>query len=143
MITCPRCHSVALCKECHADGEGPAQFHCTETDAEAVTIECNACIISIACTGMVVEQGSVLTIESNTDSKKAFLPKDWVEYLEKKRKDFSMPHQMMSMAPVMTVLHALRNPALFGKEVAKLERLVVHFLGASVAELVGMPNSSS
>ena len=53
---------------------------------------------------MVVEQGSVLTIESNTDSKKAFLPKDWVEYLEKKRKDFSMPHQMMSMAPVVAFI---------------------------------------
>ena len=99
LVTCHKCHNIALCKGCH-EAEGVA-FHSFEEDGET---ECMNHQISLACTGLVVEQGSPLTIESQTDVKKCFQPKDWIEYFNKKKRDFELPLVMMQMAPVLALV---------------------------------------
>jgi len=144
LVTCPKCHDVALCDDCHTDDDA---FHGTDDDGR---MECENHQISQACTGMVVEQGSPLCLGSDTDVKKCFQPKDWVEYFDKKRGDFELPQLMLKMAPVvalitdglslpLTILHVLGLSAVLGKnEVPKLDRLVIHLVGASAQEAMGV-----
>jgi len=149
LVTCPRCHGVALCKNCYSDCQvcnAHEQFH-----GDGGVMECDGHLISLSCTGMVVEQGSPLCIESDTDVEECFLPKDWIEYLERKRDDFmSLPHPMTLMAPVvafitdglslpLTILYALGHSAVLGRDkVPSMTRLVVHLVGASANEELGI-----
>ena len=153
LILCPGCGDVALCKDCHkdvpSDGDnarethGELQFH-----PERGTAECDEHILSLTCTGMVVEQGSPLCMESDTDSDTFFHPSDWGDYLKVKRGDFhSVPKDpMMLMAPViafitdglsipLTIQHALCRPEVMGPKIASsITKLVVHLVGASAVE---------
>mmetsp|Transcript_37402 Transcript_37402/g.78884 ORF Transcript_37402/g.78884 Transcript_37402/m.78884 type:complete len:477 (+) Transcript_37402:53-1483(+) len=144
LITCPKCHGVALCKDCHKVGDA---FHGTDKYGR---LECENYQISQACTGMVVEQGSALYIASNTDVRKCFQPKDWVEYFDRNKGDFELPGMLLKMAPVvaliadglslpLTILHVLGLPAVLPeKQVSKLDRLIVHLVGASAQEAFGI-----
>lgn len=164
LTPCPRCGGTALCKEClggatsvpSSDRSGDdacdeeADNTCTSSrfHLDGGEAECDSHILSLSCTGMVVEQGSPLCIPSDTDCDVMFNPADWVEYLRTKRGDFhSVPKDpMMLMAPViafitdglsipMTILHAICRPEVIGAEnVASMTRLVVHLVGASAVE---------
>lgn len=133
LVTCPNCHSVALCSDCHMRDD---TFHEDPDDCEIHQI-------SYACTGMIVEQRTPLCMESNTDMPICFQPKNWDHYFAVKDEDFWHGPDFVNMAPVrahltdglslpLTALHVLGLPALLGGEgVAEIERLVIHYIGAS------------
>lgn len=147
LVTCPKCHDVALCKDCFMKDD--ISFHIA---GDAGLVDCEYHQISLACSGMVVENGSILMMESDTDMKECFQPKDWREYFDMKRGDFlsQFPPVMLSMAPIvcllidglslpLTILHTLGLPDVMGGQgVAKLEHLVVHVVGASAQEMMGV-----
>ena len=147
LVTCPKCHDVSLCKECYMNDE--VSFH---GEGDRGRVECEYHQASLACTGMVVENGSILMLASDNDMKKCFMPNDWEQYFDKKRGDFrsQFPKAMLGMAPIiclladglslpLTILHTLGLPAVMGKQgVSKLKRLVVHVVGASAQEVFGI-----
>ena len=153
LIPCPRCTGVALCRDCYSDAKDANEYEKFHGSGDHGIMQCDQYIVALSCTGMVVEQGSPLCIESDSDMEECFQPNDWGDYLEKKRGDFkdvppSTP--MMLMAPVvafvtdglslpLTILFSLGQPAVLGKDkVPSLTRLVVHVVGASVIEELGV-----
>jgi len=126
LVTCPRCHGVALCQSCFDQSktgkkgqyEDYLVFHINETTdtdenasycqsiEEKAAVQCDGHLLALSCTGMIVEQGVPLTVASDTDCADYFEPANWKEYLQKKRSDFSdVPeHPMMLMAPVVAFI---------------------------------------
>ena len=92
---------------------------------------------------MVVEHGQPLMIPSMHNCKTLFQPKDWFEYFEKKRNDFTMS-PLIGMAPVvqfitdglsciLTVHHLLPKLTM---DNANREKLVLHIVGAASVEQI-------
>ena len=140
---------VALCGECLSGVDGKEAklhqtFHCdTVSDP---TSECDGHLLSLCCSGMIVEQGNPLGLPSNSDEKKYWNPRDWREYFKRKRSDFEMPAALFDMAPVpaflsdahslmLTLQHIIALPQL-QIDAPNLTKMVIHICGAAHNEVV-------
>mmetsp|Transcript_32775 Transcript_32775/g.47436 ORF Transcript_32775/g.47436 Transcript_32775/m.47436 type:complete len:477 (-) Transcript_32775:28-1458(-) len=145
LVLCPICQGVALCQECH--GKENVHFH--PAPEIACLSECDEHLINAACIGCVAMMKVPLMVESETDCSSFWKPKNWGDYLRRKRGDFELPEQMLWVAPVVacltdhltisfTIQHALVHSEKYGKQKSSsCTRLVVHIIGASAFEQFG------
>ncbi|KAJ1482444.1 hypothetical protein T484DRAFT_1897699 [Baffinella frigidus] len=88
LMACQVCGCVAWCQTCMAemshlmDEKGNLPHH-----SRAV---CYTYVLSVACLGMISEQGSVLAISSNTPCEAFTAVESWTDYLDLKRSDFEV-----------------------------------------------------
>lgn len=142
LTACPRCAGVALCDDCMGDATIGAQS--VHVDCDNPQNECNEHLLSLCCSGMIVEQGNPLGLPSETDCSEYWNPKDWIEYFDKKRNDFEVPGALFDLAPVpafiadshsltLTLQHVLGLPEVsdFVPNANNLTRLVIHVVGAT------------
>lgn len=126
---CTRCKGVAYC----------AQHKETAHDEK----DCDAAMLEQCCYGMISDMGSPLAIASKSPARTKNLPDGWKGYFEQKLWDFEVPEFMLAMGPpAAMVTDALSLPllvvrALRETDAAVPKRLVVHCVGASIAELFG------
>jgi hypothetical protein len=142
LIPCPRCYGVALCEECLVDEEGGSEKKHKCGIFHSNPMECDQYFNVMHTIGMIIDQGGPLALASQHNYHTLFRPKDWGEYMEKKKNDFSVS-TMIHMTPVlhlltdslsfpMTIHHALSKEGVDRRD--DKSRLVVHCVGADVQE---------
>lgn len=145
LMACQVCGCVAWCQTCMAemshlmDEKGNLPHH-----SRAV---CYTYVLSVACLGMISEQGSVLAISSNTPCEAFTAVESWTDYLDLKRSDFEVPEYMLKMANAcalltdglslsMTIYLSLRR-AFGDTAVSQMTDITVHVIGAGTSEMYG------
>ena len=144
--TCPRCSGVAICDECVdgiKGGDKNSKLKKWQTFHNSMT-NCEEHLQFLCCSGMVVEQGSPLTVSSKSNSRTYFNPKNWFEYFHQKQTHF-LPMVLMETAPVVQFItdglsfpltvHQLL-PILSPSTYQTREKLVLFVVGAASSELL-------
>ena len=147
LIVCPHCSGVAVCKRCLGDHQGVMEWSCFHDNEE----ECKKYLISLCCSGMIVENGTLLLVTSDTNIETTiYQPKDWNEYFHKKGADFDvgagMPISVLrKMPPIsafltdgltfpLTIQHILGCNNLSILNNTTKDKLCIHVLGAAASE---------